>query len=1100
MLDGKDLYYPGDDWAVILESNLLLKLNDSGTFECSVPYTNPMYGFITDMVSEVSILKNEKEIFCGLVYSSPKDFYLNKKLYAVGELSYLFNSIQPQAVYHDVTPRQFFESLILNHNNQTEEKQHFTVGIVTVKDTNDSLYRYTNYENTLDCIRDKLCKRLNGYLRIRKENGVRYIDLVTLQDYGKICEQPIEFGENLIDYAEEVDTTEFATACLPRGAKLEESPIEGLEAYTDIKSVNNGKDYVFIQEAVEKYGWIKKVIDFNDVTDPGNLKKKAEEWLQDAQYADLTLNLTAIDLSELNAFYDDYDIGDSVHAISTPHGMDRFFPVQSLSIRLQEPQSNQIQLGLSLKKGFVQQNQDKQNNISVSIQENANNNAWLKSLIDNATAMMTGSKGGYKVSEFDEDGRWLRDLYMDAPRKEDAVNVMQVNMNGIGFSREGFDGPYKSAWTINGTFLGEFIAANSIRAGQLSVGDFSNYATVTEYNENTMLPESFPFGGTKRYNPGGIWELQRIDPTKSQYLMLCDYTPNCFKDGDELNAEFEFYPDIDGQKAISIYFYDQNKNHITSYAATFSGELRKWQKYSLDIKMDYIRSDAYYFIIGFDMHDTTKNDVVRRCQIRRKGGSNLIVNGSIQAKSLSFGLGSNLYNCGYDTLDNITNDTIFFKKNDYQEGKPIIVSVNDYTGDGIYPIYGTRCIRVVNTTTDGYVYLGSLQNGYGCIPVRYGQKYRISCYAMTALNAESEASCQIFIAEHKNRDSNAVYHESSEKANVGKSWKRFEMTYTSQASRANPYISLRINVNNNAVVYWCCFQIEEIEFDGQETGTFKPAGTTMVDGSHVITGSLDASKISVIDLKAFNATIADWHIENDYLWTRISDSSYGIIKSVGDVMIAVNSPQKEDTTGATWQLFFDGHTAFGDTAKGGTRSEMYGDRWNMYNNQGFAFRVISAGGVELYGDPDQNPSPYWDFHYNGDPGDYSVRFRCTGYDTLVVEGGTLNTGSDESIKEDISKFDKQMEVFFKHVDPIYYRYKNGTHKKQFGYSANNIEQALVKAGFDPADIGLYSVDAKGLRSLAIGGMDAPNTYMIKTIMKRLSAVENYVLGGVGIGE
>lgn len=718
--------------------------------------------------------------------------------------------------------------------------------------------------------------------------------------------------------------------------------------------------------------------------------------------------------------------------------------------------------------------------------------SWMEEYINNATNWLTSANGNI-VAIKDSEGRWKELVAIDTDDIVSAQNVLRLNNNGIGFSRTGINGPYRNAWTIDGTLIGDFLAANSVRASQLSVGDFSNYATVTEFNENTMLPSDFKFGGTKRYNPGGIWELQRLDPTKSQYLMLCDYTPNCFKDGDELNAEFEFYPDIDGQKAISIYFYDQNKVFLTAYSANFSGELRKWQKYSLDIKMDYIRSDAYYFIIGFDMHDITKNDVVRRCQIRRKGGSNLIVNGSIQAKSLSFGLGSNLYNCGYDTLDNITNDTIYFKKNDYEEGRPIIVSVGDHTKEGIYPIYGTRCIRVVNTTTDGYVYLGSQQNGYGCIPIRYGQKYRISCYAMTSLDLAYEADCQLFLAEHKNRDTNTVYHESSAKMKVGKSWKRFEMTYTADASRANPYISLRINVNNNAVVFWCCFQIEEIAFDGQETGTFKPAGTTLIDGSHVITKSLDASKIYVTDLKAFNATIGDWNIETDYLWTEFTPGKYGIIKAVGDVMIAVNSPRKEDTTGATWQLFFDGHMAFGDTAGGKTRSELYGDRWNMYNDQGFAFRVISVGGAELYGDPDKNPTPYWDFHYNGDTGDYSVRLRCTGYDTLVVEGGTLNTSSDISLKEEVRTLDKQFETFFRGIAPISFRYKEKSNKMQIGYNANNIEEAILNAGMNPDDMGLYHVDAEGIRSLAYMEFAPLNTYMIQKCMERITSLEEEML-------
>ena len=79
-----------------------------------------------------------------------------------------------------------------------------------------------------------------------------------------------------------------------------------------------------------------------------------------------------------------------------------------------------------------------------------------------------GKKEG-SGTEYDENGRWLRDLYMNAPDKEHATQVMQINMNGIGFSREGFEGPYKNAWTIDGVFLGEFIKAGTVTAEKLSV-------------------------------------------------------------------------------------------------------------------------------------------------------------------------------------------------------------------------------------------------------------------------------------------------------------------------------------------------------------------------------------------------------------------------------------------------------------------------------------------------------------------------------------------------------------------------------------------------------------------------------------------------------
>lgn len=468
LLDGKDLYYPGDEEYVTANDVVKLQLNDCGTFECDVPIKNPEYNNIKNRISMLQVLKNEEEIFYGEVRECEKDFYQTRHIYAVGELAFLFDSIQPQAKYQDLSPRQMLETWLNIHNSQVEDKKKFYVGIVTIHDSNDSLYRFTNQETTLDCIREKLCERLEGYLRIRKVNGKRYLDIVTLDDFGKISEQPITFGENLLDYAENISSSEIATACIPRGARLDESPITGLEAYVDIKSVNNGKDYVYIPDAVAMYGWVYKVVSWDDVNIPGNLKIKAENWLKDNQFESMTLDLTALDLSLLDANLDNYSLGDSVMVYSEPHGMERYFPIQSLEWNLKVPSEDRIRLGDTVHLDYISQNQKTNQDFANELESTRQTTAWLQSAIDNATQMMTGSRGGYKVTEFDESGRWLRDLYMNAPSKERATRLMQINMNGIGFSRDGFDGPYKNAWTIDGVLLGEFIKAGSVQAEALS--------------------------------------------------------------------------------------------------------------------------------------------------------------------------------------------------------------------------------------------------------------------------------------------------------------------------------------------------------------------------------------------------------------------------------------------------------------------------------------------------------------------------------------------------------------------------------------------------------------------------------------------------------
>ena len=486
LIDGRDLFYPGDPEYTVLDATVKLQLNDSGTFECEVPVTNPEYGNIKNRISMIQVLKDEKEIFYGEVRESEKDFYGTKQVYAVGELAFLFDSIQPQAKYQDVTSRQLLETWLKIHNSQVEDKKKFYVGMVTVHDSNDSLYRFTNQETTLDCIREKLCEKLGGYLRIRKVDGKRYLDLVTLEEYGKICEQYIEFGENLLDYSENVSASDLYTCVIPKGARLDESPIEGLEAYVDITSVNDGKDYLYSEDAVAVYGWNRCVVSWDDVTQPENLKKKGEDWLKDNQFETMVLELTAADLSMLDSSIESFELGDTVPVYSKPHGMDRTFPVQKLEFHLLDPSQDKLELGSTMKLSYTDQNKGNIQYIHLQLENNRITTAWLQSAIDNATAMMAGSKGGYKVSEYDSDGRWLRDLYMNAPSKEEATLVMQVNMNGIGFSRDGFDGPYKNAWTIDGVFLGEFIKAGSVQAEALSA---EYKASVTDEINTTVTAQ-----------------------------------------------------------------------------------------------------------------------------------------------------------------------------------------------------------------------------------------------------------------------------------------------------------------------------------------------------------------------------------------------------------------------------------------------------------------------------------------------------------------------------------------------------------------------------------------------------------------------------------
>lgn len=89
--------------------------------------------------------------------------------------------------------------------------------------------------------------------------------------------------------------------------------------------------------------------------------------------------------------------------------------------------------------------------------------------IDHGTALITGNKGGYAVLH-DSDGDKYPDelLFMDQPTIDTAVNVLRINKSGIGFSANGYDGPYHTAWTLDGHFYADFIDSGTLTVGGAS--------------------------------------------------------------------------------------------------------------------------------------------------------------------------------------------------------------------------------------------------------------------------------------------------------------------------------------------------------------------------------------------------------------------------------------------------------------------------------------------------------------------------------------------------------------------------------------------------------------------------------------------------------
>lgn len=113
-----------------------------------------------------------------------------------------------------------------------------------------------------------------------------------------------------------------------------------------------------------------------------------------------------------------------------------------------------------------------QNQVTHITQQVENPNSSFRqqqqAAINNATSWLT-SADGYVVAVKDDNGAWKELLFLDTPDASTAKNVLRINTNGIGFSTTGVNGPYRNAWTIDGSLVADFITTGTINAALVKV-------------------------------------------------------------------------------------------------------------------------------------------------------------------------------------------------------------------------------------------------------------------------------------------------------------------------------------------------------------------------------------------------------------------------------------------------------------------------------------------------------------------------------------------------------------------------------------------------------------------------------------------------------
>lgn len=510
------VYNPYDEDITVMEASLDLEINKSGTLTFSLAQSHPNIGQIIPLASEIYVWDDSKLVWIGRPIEIQTDFSETRTVTCEGVLGYLLDSQMPAFDYtegNSKTVRAFLVAVLNNHNTAVKKTGYanaglnktFNIGTVTVTDSNNNIARSAeDYNSSMEIINTRLISPLGGILRARwsADGSTRYIDYLDgVGDAG----QDVIFGENLLDLSKHLKSDTIITALYPKGASNEDGTNLTLAGYAPASSVvvsgiskNKADAYIWSPSAVNQYGYIYGTAEWEDVTLVQNLYTKSAEYLKAASVMGTTIELSAVDLSRISVEYSRFEVGQMVNVVSIPHDVNAPYQLTRMKINLLNPADSDLVLGGELKT-FTFENTKSQMERDLKVASEIND------AVQTATSLISGGLGGHVILKPNSEGRPEEMLIMDTADIATVKKLWRWNLGGLGYSSNGYGGPYGTAITMDGAIVADYIKtgtlnANLIKAGTLNA-NLIKAGVLSDVNNNTRFNLST---GELNINKGSI--------------------------------------------------------------------------------------------------------------------------------------------------------------------------------------------------------------------------------------------------------------------------------------------------------------------------------------------------------------------------------------------------------------------------------------------------------------------------------------------------------------------------------------------------------------------------------------------------------------------
>ena len=485
-----DIYYPGDRDYVLTNAVLNYDAGLAGEFNFTIPYDNPAYEKIVQN-SIITIYKDNAEYWRGDIRDIKTTFNKSLEVYCLEDLSWLGDEPLAMTQVTDQTNMQRFTSAINTYNSNQVTKRQFTVGQLTAVSTSGLCSWVPEYGmSILDGLRQFIAGS-NGYLKVRRvtPNGVvtRYIDIITLADYGKMSNQNIEFGSNLLDYAKVLDATNIVNALYPYGAETE------TELYGDIMQRIAGTP-IQNDTSIAAYGRRAKSVVF-DTEDSTTLNNLASAYLSRYSQPHIELEITAVDLGSISAV-DEFAIGDSVRVLAPAYAIDQRLYITNMSVDLLNPAANQIKLTDVVRSVSLTSQVQNQ---ATEIKDIRSPLSVLDEAKRNAMSILQGENGGIVTFEVNGQEQIVGILIANNLDIEQATKAWGWNINGLCYVHRTYptdDWTLGIAMTMNGEIVADYITTGEMSADRINGGHIrANLITALNSALVQVMDESADYSG-----------------------------------------------------------------------------------------------------------------------------------------------------------------------------------------------------------------------------------------------------------------------------------------------------------------------------------------------------------------------------------------------------------------------------------------------------------------------------------------------------------------------------------------------------------------------------------------------------------------------------